>query len=103
MITMENYPKICAAFRLIEEDNGGHLIGTVYPGEPINLYRFEVPSSHEHLVETAEIALSRLSEGHSFVDFCIGEESEVRKIMLRQGDLEDAQVLLNSYFDKFLA
>ena len=104
VITKDTHPAICAAFRLIEEDNGGDLIGTVYPGEPINLDGFEIPDAFAHLVVPAEAGLARLramgddfdSDWHSVV---CGEVTDADFLRARQGDLDEAQRLMVSYFD----
>jgi hypothetical protein len=101
IVTKDNFPSVCASFRLIEEDNGGHLIGTVYPGERINLEAFEVPDLWEHLVSVADAALLRLKNEspEDWEIFIIGEESHSADIGRRQGDLAEASTLLNAFFD----
>lgn len=101
IIDRDNYPAIRAAMAEIEMDNGAHLIGTVYPGEKIDLERFKVPEAWQHLVSGAERGLSRLM-AHSVGDFgtfVCGEQSEQEAIKERQGDLAEAHILLNDWFN----
>lgn len=53
LITTETHPRVCYFLKLIEMDNGGHLIGTVYPGEPKDLDRFTLPDAFDELVAQA--------------------------------------------------
>jgi hypothetical protein len=100
-IDINSHPNLAAALRLIEEDNGGHLIGTVYPGTRIDLSNFHIPTAWEHLVAPAEVGLTRLrTETPADWDiFIIGEYSEMKSITLRQGDLYEAEQLLQAFFD----
>jgi len=98
-INKRNYPAIAKAFRLIEEDNGGHLIGTVYPGEKLDLESFDVPDEHAPKLDAIERALQRiLPDAERFNTFVVGEESEHEAVMTTQGDLTDAHELLCAYF-----
>lgn len=101
IVNSSTFPNLHAAFKEIECDNGAHLIGTVYPGEPIDLDAFVVPEPWAHLLELAEAGLARLRAGGDadWVDFVIGELSESERIRERQGDLEEARKLLNDFFD----
>jgi hypothetical protein len=105
IVTKDNFPEVCAGFRLIEEDNGGHLIGRVYPGEPINLEAFEVPDGWSHMLAPAEAGLSRLRrETPELWDtFVIGDERDVFDIAYRQKDLDQASILFNAFFDGWQA
>lgn len=96
-----NYPNLHAAFEAIECDSGGHLLGTVYPGKPIDLDRFKVPEAWAHLASGAERALARLKADSEddLETFVIGEQSEAEEIERRQGDLAEARILLNDYFN----
>ena len=104
-ITKDNFPELCAGFALIERDNGGHLIGTVYPDERVNLEAFEVPDGWSHLLAAAEAGLSRLraASATDWETFIIGEERDVFDIAYRQKDLEQASILLNAFFDGWQA
>lgn len=101
VVTAKNFPQVWAAFRLIQIDSGAHLIGTVYPGDPINLELFEVPDECTHLLTQAEAALDRLlrSSQEEWEEFVMGDYDTAAHIKYRQGDLEEAQQLLNKFFD----
>jgi hypothetical protein len=101
IVTRENFPELRAAFQLIEVDNGGHLIGTVYPGERINFEAFSIPDFWAHLAPAAEAALARLRAcGKADLEtFVIGEVTEQEAIVVRQGDLAEAHTLLNDWFN----
>lgn len=101
IIEHSNYPRLHAAFKAIECDNGGHLLGTVYPGEPIDLEHFKVPDAWSHLVPGAERSLARLEvrDKNDLETFVTGEQSEAEQIERRQGDLAEARILLNDYFN----
>lgn len=101
IVDREHYPHLRAAFEAIERDNGGHLIGTVYPGERINLDAFDIPDAWAHLVAGADRSLARL-KADSETDletFVVGEQSEAEAIEKRQGDLSEARILLNDWFN----
>jgi len=97
-VTTQSYPRLHAAFRAIEYDNGGQLIGTHYPGEKIDLDTFQVPSAWGPLLAQAEAGLARLDE-KDFETFVVGEHSDQENIRERQGDLTEAHTVLNDYFD----
>lgn len=101
VITNTSHPALAAAMRLIETDNGGHLIGTVYPGKRINLDEFEIPQRWEHFIAPAEVGLARLRAENpaDWENVIIGEYSEMKAIILRQGDLYEAEEILQGYFD----
>lgn len=101
IVENQNYPHLHAAFKAIECDSGGHLIGTIYPGTPIDLDRFKVPEAWAHLVAGAELALTRLkvTSETDLETFVVGEQSEAEEIEQRQGDLAEARILLNDYFN----
>ncbi len=96
-----NYPNLRTAFWSIECNSGGHLIGTVYPGQKMDLDRFKVPEAWAHLVPGAERGLARLKDfcPTDLETFTIGEQSEADEIETRQGDLAEARILLNDYFE----
>lgn len=100
-VTSSTFPQLHRALKEIECDNGAHLIGTVYPGEPIELDSFTVPAAWAHLAAPAEAALARLTAGGDadWVDFVLGEFTDSERIRARQGDLEEARKLLNDWFD----
>lgn len=100
IIDRDNYPTLRAAMAEIEMDNGGHLLGTVYPGEKIDLDRFRVPEAWQHLVPGAERGLARL-DWNDLVMFACGEQTEQEFIKDRQGDLAEAHLLLNDWFNGF--
>lgn len=77
----------------VEEDNGGHLIGTVYPGEPVDLDGFEVPDSHVKLPPAAEAGLARLraDRAEDFETVICGDQDEGLDIIERRGDLAGAR------------
>lgn len=101
VITIRTSPALHAAFQLIEVDNGAHLIGTVYPGDKIDLDQFEVPEPWAHLVAPAEAGLARLQAAgpDDWQTFLIGEQSDQDAIRARQGDLDEAHKLLNDWFE----
>lgn len=101
IVQRSNYPDLREAFHAIECDSGCHLIGTIYPGQKIDLEQFEVPEAWSHLVAGADRALSRLrlDSEEDFETFVIGEQSEAEEIERRQGDLAEARILLNDYFN----
>lgn len=101
IVNHANYPFLHAALKAIECDNGGHLIGTVYPGKRIDLDNFNVPDAWQHLVAGADVALGRLEEesADDYETFVVGEQSEAEAIEQRQGDLAEARILLNDYFN----
>lgn len=101
IVDRNSYPNLHAAFKAIECDNGAHLIGTVYPGERINLNEFKVPDAWAHLVSGAELSLARLKE-RGDIDletFVCGEQTEAEAIEVQQGDLAEARILLNDWFN----
>lgn len=100
-ITKATYPELHAALVEIECDNGGHLIGAVYPGTPINLNRFKVPDAYWHLLAPAEVALARLRQTNEldWYEFVCGEETASEAIQRRQGDLMEASALLEAWFN----
>jgi hypothetical protein len=98
-------PELRRAFEAIERDSGGHLVGTVYPGTPIDMKRFEVPDAWTSLCEPADAGLKRLRE-HSDEDwqtFVFGEFESAEALRERQGDLDAASQILNGYFDSWPA
>lgn len=103
IVTDENYPHIKKAMQLIKMDNGAHHIGTTYPGEPIDLNRFEVPEKFIHMLPVAEAGLRDLLTYHhpdNFETFCIGEMTEQEEIQkLDPVALREAQLLLNLWFN----
>jgi hypothetical protein len=100
-VTGKSFPNLHAAFVAIEQDNGGHLIGTVYPGEPIDFETFRVPDAWEPLLAPAEAGLARLRacSVEDLSTFVIGEETEAEAIQQRQADLNAARLVMNDYFD----
>ena len=101
IIDRDSYPNLRAAMAEVEMDNGAHLLGTVYPGEKIDLERFRVPEAWQHLVPGAERGLARLMAESlgDFGTFTCGEQAEQEAIMERQGDLAEAHILLNDWFN----
>jgi hypothetical protein len=101
MVTAQGYPGLHRAFRLVEVDNGAHLIGTVYPGPCVNLDMFDVPNEWMHLCEAADLALCRLysESAGDFETFVVGEYSDQNAICARQGDMASAHKLLNDWFN----
>jgi hypothetical protein len=97
-INKENFPLTTKAFRLIEIDNGGHLIGTVYPGEKHDLYEFEVPKEYANLIGSVEAGLARLTE-EELENFTQGEHTEVEEISRRSYNLSIAHHVLNRFFN----
>jgi hypothetical protein len=96
-----SFPNVHAAFKAIEQDNGGHLIGTVYPGTPIDLDTFGVPDAWGHLLEPAEAGLAglRRSSEEDWETFVVGECSQQDAIRDMRGDLQEATTILNDYFN----
>jgi hypothetical protein len=101
IVNDQNYPQLRSAFKAIEEDNGGHLIGTVYPGEKIDLHNFVVPDAWMLLLPQAEAGLQRLHDESKddLETFVTGEMSEAEAIETRQSDLAAARQVLNDYFN----
>jgi hypothetical protein len=115
-ITKAAFPFIVLARREIEMDGGGHLIGTVYPGEPLDMATFEVPDGRWLSVDLckAEVALLWLYAVHghdAFSNFCCGDQleqdafiEENRDVVHRlriPADLELAHKFLNDYFNSW--
>jgi hypothetical protein len=100
-ITPDIYPSIHKAMGEIECDNGAHLIGTVYPGEPCNFDVFTLPDGLEPLIADAEKGLARLraDSEDDFNTFLVGEEDDANAIRTTRGDLDAAHQLLNAWFD----
>ncbi len=101
-ITSSSFPAIHLAMVSVEVDNGGHLIGTVYPGEPIDLDTFVVPDAWEHLVAPAEAGLARLLADvgpDEFVDWVNGEQGESDALAAERGDLVVGSDLINAWFN----
>lgn len=100
-VTKDSFPHLHEAFVVIECDQGGHLIGTVYPGEPIDLERFEVPVAWAHVLPRAEEGLKNLKELEPewFKAFCNGAEHQMEAILRQQGDLDTAYRVLNDFFN----
>lgn len=105
-LTNRTHPGILAAVRLIEEDNGGHLIGTLYPGEPLDLNTLMIPVKHRAFADEVEPALLALrnehrlqEDGHPFYIFCCGAEHDSRPIMDARPGLQRAHEFLNLWFD----
>lgn len=104
VVTAESHPELHRAFVAIAVDKGDHLIGTVYPGEPTDLNRFEVPEAWAALIPAAETGLGRLHglnevPSQDWETFVSGDEDEAAAIRVRQGDLSEAHELLNGYFN----
>lgn len=100
-VTKESHPCLHEIMVMIEEDNGGHLIGTVYPGTPIDLERFEIPDGWVSEVAPAEAALAKLKASHpeEFETFAIGEHTEIERLIEQHADLRVASQLLEDWFD----
>lgn len=99
LITNISHPRLAKAFRLIEEDNGGHLIGTVYPGPPpLNLENFFIPDYWERHVAACEEGLAMLSDDE-LETFCQGDQDEAEKLCERSPDILKAHRMCNAYFD----
>ena len=105
IVTRENYPNLHAAFLEIELDNGGHHVNRIAAGqglpEPIDLEQFEVPEAWAHLASGANLALGRLQKDSAddFETFVAGDQDEAEAIEKRQGDLAEARILLNDWFN----
>lgn len=100
-VTASTHPHLVEAMALIEEDNGGHLIGIVYPGEPIDLERFAIPAPWQALAQPAEDALAALHDAapDDYEAFVVGDQGEVERIVAAHPGLEIARRLLNDWFD----
>jgi hypothetical protein len=107
IIDRVNYPGLHAAITEIELDNGAHHVNRIAAGqglpEPIDLDHFTVPEAWAHLVEGAERGLARLLEQSQdeFETFLCGEESDQDAIKDSRGDLSEAHILLNDWFNGF--
>ena len=109
-LTYVSHPMLLLARRLIEDDSGGLLIGTVYPGERINLLSVLVPEdrwSLQNLLK-AEIALRWYAVTRGFnalLEFCTGEQTEQEDAVREHvdvipgGDLGLAHKFLDDYFN----
>jgi hypothetical protein len=116
-ITRQSHPSIILARQLVEEDNGGHLIGTVYPGDKINFEALDVPDrwTREQL-QSVELALQWVALVHGdkgiesgLYNFCNGEQGEIETFIeanadtcastLPPADLRLASKFLNDYFN----
>lgn len=105
IITATSHPALTAAFVAIERDNGAHLIGTVYPGTPINLESFTIPEAWVRLMAPAELGLQRLraDSADDFDEFLCGEATAAEALAGRRGDLAEARELLNAWFNAWPA
>ena len=99
-ITNLSHPNLVTAMRAIEVDNGGHLIGTVYPGNPIDLDRFVVPFDVAHLLAPAERALGNLRTimPDEFDIFATGEDTERKRIVAANPDIEAADLVIETFY-----
>ncbi len=97
-ITNQTHPRICFFFCLIEKDNGGHLIGTVYPGTPINMESFEIPETWGDHLEAAERGLATLSD-LGVGELAMGEEQTALALAAKSEDIAKAYALGNAYFE----
>jgi hypothetical protein len=115
-VTRGEFPFIVLARREVEMDSGGHLIGTVYPGERIDMNEFIVPEprwSSEQLckVETALLWVYAVLGHEAFNTFCCGEQTEMDQMiadnreavskMRVPADLEMAHKFLDDYFNQW--
>lgn len=117
-ITRQSHPSILFARQLIEEDNGGHLIGTVYPGDKINFEELKIPGDRwsRECLQAIELALQWVALVHGdkgiesgLYTFCNGETTETEEFIERHhalcratlppADLRMAHEFLNDYFN----
>jgi hypothetical protein len=92
------FPEIRLAFEAIEADSGGHLIGAVYPGQAPD---YGIPDAWMRPYAVAETGLKRLrtASAEDWETFICGEQGDQDDIRRRQGDLEEAKLLLEAYFE----
>lgn len=105
IVTRDNYQHLHAAFLEIELDNGGHHVNRIATAQgleaPIDLESFFVPEAWSHLVSGAEHGLSKLSadSADDLETFLCGDQDEADTIRKRRGDLDEAHILINSWFN----
>lgn len=101
IVDREHYPHVRAAFEAIECDGGAHHIGRIYPGMAINLDAFTVPDAWAHLLPGADRALANIAAASLKLleTFVIGEQSEAEEIERRFGELSEARILLDDFFN----
>lgn len=101
ILSMEQFPKIVEAFRLIARDNGGLHRYTLPADDAFEKIEYHVPSKFvEYLNEINEF-LVELS-GEEFMDFCIGDAEEMQEIETRSMISNQASELLLWYFDHLM-
>lgn len=113
LITTDSHPNIIKAFNTIDQDNNGP--------RALSLPVCDVPVVWEKYLGRIEAAIGSLSRTErddslselpphvkpdmkfdsDFAVFCMGEDSDVRKLANRSLDLQLANELLNEYFEDF--
>jgi hypothetical protein len=104
MIVTENtHPALHGALVRLETDNGGHLLGTVYPGDPVNLNAIVIPFPWELMVSQAEAALAglKLRSVQDYETVACGERSDMEALVKRYPELCAAARILEACFDGF--
>lgn len=101
LVTAQSYPALHAALKMIEVDNGGHLIGTLYPGEKIDLENFQVADMHRDQLDKAELVLAVLKSASAehFEAFVVGEYACQVLVAEKYLGLSTVHDLLNDFFD----
>jgi hypothetical protein len=103
LINWMTHPLLAYARHLVEKDNGGHLIGTVYPGEKIDFLQFTVPPGRWKAEDlwSAELALRwfLLTQGEEeFYDFCNGDQTEIDEVIKELSPPDNASLALAHKF-----
>jgi hypothetical protein len=100
-VTALTAPTLHASFLQIITDSGGHLIGTVYPGEKIDIETIKVPAAWGPLIQRADETLTslRMQDQEEWLTFVIGEQSEQEAIFKKHGNLQEAKTLLTDFFN----
>lgn len=93
-VTKDNYPKVFAAFQMIDLDSG--VVNRYEPARE----EYTIPCDVED-VQVSERALATLTDGE-FDRFCVGDEEDILKLAGRSWKLETAHELLSRYFEEWL-
>jgi hypothetical protein len=97
---LADFPEIDRALDAIDEDTGARLIWERFPDvRPPHPHR--IPERWRALAPPAETALRRLRETsvEDWETFLTGECAAQDAVRSRQGDLEEADRLMEGYFD----
>lgn len=106
------HPFILTARQMLEEDSGGHLLGTVYPGRKIDFDTLYVPSSRwtPEQLWNVEAAFKWIANEHGMTgidsglyNFVAGEQGEIERFVEKHKetcpDLPLACKFIDDYFN----